>query len=209
MRRSDLVRLLEKVPPFADARADLEQVATPAEAAATLLQLAERWDGLAGRSVLDLGCGTGRLAIGAAALGAAPVLGIDVDPSAVEVARTAASVAEVKVAFEVGPVASARTPVEIVVMNPPFGAQRRHADRPFWDTAFGLARRSVYAFSLAASRTFIARRAVARGAQVLEVEPVRWVLGRTFPHHRRHGVALEVDLWAIRTAGGKHGPGAP
>ena len=205
MRRSELVQRLERVPAFAEARADLEQVATPAEAAATLLESADRWDGLAGRSVLDLGCGTGRLAIGAATLGAAPVRGIDVDPSAVAVARTAAADAGVEVGFEVGPVGAPGPPADVVVMNPPFGAQRRHADRPFWDAAFRRAGRSVYAFSLTASRNFIARRTVARRAHVLEVVPVRWVLGRTFPHHRRHGVALDVELWAIRTAEGNHG----
>jgi len=99
-------------------------------------------------------------------------------------------------------------PADLVVMNPPFGAQKRHADRPFWAAAFRLARRSVYAFSLAASRTFIAKEAVARNAHVLEVVPVRWVLGRTFPHHRRHAVDLDVDLWALRTKGNDDGPRA-
>ncbi len=199
MRTAELVRLLQRVPPFADPQARLEQVVTPAEAAATLLRTAERWDGLAGRSVLDLGCGTGRLAIGAAALGAHPVVGIDADVSAIAAASDAARSARLDVTFRHGEVGEAHAPAELVVMNPPFGAQRRHADRPFWDAAFALAERSVYAFSLAASRTFIARRTVARRAQVLEVVPVRWVLGRTFPHHRKAGVELDVELWAIRT----------
>lgn len=201
--------MLERVPPFPEARADLEQVLTPAEAAATLLEVAQRWDGLAGRSVVDLGCGTGRLAIGAAVLGAAPVVGTDVDAAAIAAARSAARAARVEVTFRLGRVEDARTPAELVVMNPPFGAQRRHADRPFWEAAFRLARRSVYAFSLAASRTFIARQAVVQGAQVLEVVPVRWVLGRTFPHHRRHGVDLDVDLWALRTKETPDGPEPP
>ncbi|HTT16363.1 MAG TPA: 50S ribosomal protein L11 methyltransferase [Thermoplasmata archaeon] len=209
MRRGELVRLLERVPPFADPRADLEQLATPAEAAATLLEAAERYTGLAGRSVVDLGCGTGRLAIGAAALGAAPVRGLDVDPAAVAAARRAAAELGVEVAFEVGPVDACRGPAEVVVMNPPFGAQRRHADRPFWDAGFRLARRTLHAFSLAASRSFIARRSVERHAHVLEVVPVPWVLGATLPHHRRRGVDLAVDLWAIRTVGDDDGPTAP
>ena len=208
MRRSELVRLLQRVPGFSSPRADLEQLATPAEAAATLLATAERLDGLRGRSVVDLGCGTGRLALGAAALGASPVVGVDLDAGAVAAARAAAESAGLTVRFEVGPVGSVVAPAEVVVMNPPFGAQRRHADRPFWDAAFRLAQRSVYAFSLAASRTFIARRAVGRRARVLELVPVPWVLGATLPHHRRHGVSVEVDLWAIRTEGSEDGPGA-
>ena len=199
MRRSELVRALERVPAFADPQRALEQVITPSEAAATLLAAAERWDGLAGRSVADLGCGTGRLAIGAALLGAAPVRGIDVDAASVATAQDAASAAGVDARFEVGEVATFRGPSEIVVMNPPFGAQRRHADRPFWSTAYTAAGRSVYAFALADARTFIAERAVARGAQVLEVERVPWSLPRTFPHHVRRRVSLEVDRWAIRT----------
>jgi len=208
VRRAELVLRLERVPPFPDPRAELEQLATPSEAAATLLGSAERWDGLAGRSVLDLGCGTGRLAIGAALLGAGPVVGVDVDPDAVEIARTAARAAGVDVTFVTARVTGESAPAELVVMNPPFGAQRRHADRPFWDAALALARRSVYAFGLAASRTFIARQAVARGARVVEVVPVPWRLGRTLPHHRRHRVELAVDLWAIRTEGGERGPRA-
>ncbi len=209
MRRTELVRLLQRVPTPPAPRADLEQVASPAEAAATLLARAEQLDGLAGRSVLDLGCGTGRLAIGAAALGAAPVFGVDVDAGSVALARAAAAAEGLSVAFTEGPVAAERREADLVLMNPPFGAQRRNADRPFWDAAFRLARRSVYAFSLAASRTFIARRSVARHARVLEVVPVPWTLGRSFPHHTHRGVSLEVDLWAIRVHEAPDGNRAP
>jgi len=172
---------------------------TPSEAAATLLETAERWDGLSGRSVVDLGCGTGRLAIGAALLGAAPVLGVDVDPEAIAIAREAARAAAVEIDLEVSDVAGGGRPSDLVVMNPPFGAQRRHADRPFWERGFSLAGLALYAFALADSRSFIAERAVERGARVVAVEPVPWALPRTFPHHVRRRVPIAVDLWAIRT----------
>jgi len=199
VRRSELVRAIERVPVPAQPRAELEQVATPAEAAADLLLAAVRIDGLEGRSVLDLGSGTGRLAIGAALLGAATVVGIETDPVLVEAARAAAKAAGVRVDFWPSDVSAWRQTAELVVMNPPFGAQRRHADRVFWDQALVPAGRSVHAFALADSRTFIARRAVARGAQVLETQPVAWELPRTFPHHTRRRVPLPVDRWAIRT----------
>jgi putative methylase len=199
VRRSDLVRALARVPLPSAPRADLEQVATPAEAAADLLLAAVRWDGLAGRSVVDLGCGTGRLAIGAAMLGAAPVVGVELDGRLLEAARRAGAVAGVEVEWVVSDVGDFDRPADVVVMNPPFGAQRRHADRPFWDRAFDLARRTVHAYALTDSRTFIAKRAVARGAQVLETQPVAWEFPRTFPHHTRRKVTLAVDRWALRT----------
>ncbi len=48
-------------------------------------------DGLAGAAVLDVGCGTGVLALFAAALGAQRVVGVDVDPAAVDASRVNAS----------------------------------------------------------------------------------------------------------------------
>jgi putative methylase len=199
VRRADLVRRLERVPPPERPRADLEQVVTPSDAAAELLFGALANGDLEGRSVVDLGCGTGRLAIGAALLGARPVVGVEVDDAAVAVGRDAAHGTGVEVEFRHLRVAEWTGPAETVVMNPPFGAQRRHADRPFWDAAFRVAGRAVYAFALADSRTFIARRAVAAGAHVLETRRVAWELPRTFPHHTRRRVSLAVDLWAIRT----------
>jgi len=177
--------------------APLEQVATPAEAAADLLLSLDRHVSLEGRSVLDLGCGTGRLALGAALLGAHPVVGIEVDATLLPIARTAARAAEVRVDFRGSSVTEWDQLADVVVMNPPFGAQTRHADRPFWEAAFSLARRAVGAFALSASRTFIARLALDRGAHVVEVEPVRWDLPWTFPHHRAAKVPLDVDRWVI------------
>jgi putative methylase len=199
VRRSELVRAIERVPRPKQPRADLEQLATPAEAAADLLLAADRLEAIEGRSVLDLGSGTGRLAIGAAMLGAGSVVGVEVDLRLVEAARAAAESAGVRVEFVAADVSTWQRPAELVVMNPPFGAQRRHADRPFWERGFALAERSVHAFALADSRTFIARRAVARGAQVLETQAVPWELARTFPHHTRRRVPISVDRWAIRT----------
>jgi putative methylase len=199
VRRAELIRLLDRVPGPSAPRAELEQVMTPPEPAAELLFSAVARDDLEGRSVLDLGTGTGRLAIGAALLGARSVVGIDVDPDVVDVARRASEAAGVDVEFRTSDAIDWTRGADVVLMNPPFGAQRAHADRPFWDAAFRLAGRTVYAFALADSRTFIARRAVAAGVHVLETRPVAWELPRTFPHHARRRVALPVDLWALRT----------
>jgi len=199
VRRDELVRRIQAVPLPPHPAAPLEQVGTPAEAAADLLAALDRYAGLRGRSVLDLGCGTGRLAIGAALFGAESVSGVEVDPALLPIARSAARAAGVRVTFHTADVSAWDQRADIVVMNPPFGAQQRHADRPFWDRAFALADRAVGAFASSASRTFIARIALARGAQVLEVESVPWRFPRTFPHHRAASVRLPVDRWVLQT----------
>lgn len=200
-RHAELVRALEAVPAFAEGRPDLEQVATPAEAAAEMLETALASGELTGRRVLDLGAGTGRLALGAALLGARAVTAVEVDPVAIATGRAATAAAHARVTWWKGDVAGWTERVDTVVMNPPFGAQRRGADRPFWTTALNVADRAVYAFALAASRTFIARRAVERSAYVEAARPVPWELPRVFPHHRHPRVPLAVDLWVIRTKG--------
>jgi putative methylase len=199
MRASELSRRLSTLRPFVAPDPRLEQVSTPPDAAATLLLRAMGSGDLEGRSVADLGCGTGLLGIGAALLGAEPVLGVDASPGAIAVASKNARESGVTVELTCGPVESFTRAVDTVVMNPPFGAQLRHADRPFWETAMRVARRSIYAFALADSRTFIAKSVVERGATILATEPVPWRLPATFPHHRKARVELPVDLWVLGT----------
>jgi ribosomal protein L11 methyltransferase len=57
---------------------------------------------IAGRTVLDLGCGSGILSIASSKLGAARVLGVDVDPLSVEVAKENATANHVAATFQSG-----------------------------------------------------------------------------------------------------------
>ncbi|MCI4317708.1 MAG: METTL5 family protein [Thermoplasmata archaeon] len=198
MRRADLVRTLSRLKGFETPVPSLEQVSTPPEAALDLFEAALARRDLDGRTVLDLGSGTGVLSIGASLLGAREVTGVEVDPRAVAVAEENARSAGAHVRFLVSDVADAAVVAETVVMNPPFGAQRRHADRPFWDRVAVIAPRALYAFALADSRTFIERWAVAHGVSIDLTRTVRWEFPRTFPHHRKVRVELPVDLWVLR-----------
>ncbi len=195
MRRAELVRRISAVPGPIRPRADLEQYATPPELAADLV-LAARADGwLEGARVLDLGAGTGRLGIAAALAGAARVDAVEIDARLVEIGREA--VRDLPVEFHVGDVSDWNEGSDLVIMNPPFGAQRRHADRPFWTAALRLAGTAVQGFALRASREFVESRVRETGARIERVVPIEWPLEATMPHHRRGRTTTEVDRWDL------------
>ena len=81
---------------------------TPATVAARMLHEAMMKGDITERNVLDLGCGTGMLACGAALLDAAYVLGIDTDAAALKIAEKNAEKLGVEVEFM--PAISVRIP---------------------------------------------------------------------------------------------------
>lgn len=200
MRRIELLRALAGLEGLADPDPAQEQVITPPEAAVELLAEALARGDLSGRSVADLGSGTGILALGAALCGAAPVFGVEADARAAQIGRRNARRLRTPFDPQVADVAEFGIPVDTVVMNPPFGAQHRGADRPFWQAADRVARGSIYAFALVDSRTFIARWAVRTLRPITATRPIRWILPATFPHHVRRRVELSVDLWVLGPA---------
>lgn len=70
-----------------------------------------------GQRVLDVGCGTGILAIAAALLGAATVEAVDVDPDAVAIARRNAVANGVELAVHLGGVERATDRADLVLAN--------------------------------------------------------------------------------------------
>lgn len=192
MRLNDIERALATISPHPSPRADLEQYATPADVAAPLLFEARALGDIEGRRILDLGCGTGVLAIGAALLGASSVVGIDVDAASVNVARAAAERLGAVAEFLVGDVASCDAPADTVIMNPPFGAQRKGADRPFLDAAFRLAP-VVYTMHGAATRAFVESYASDAGFARTHA----WRMAMTLKHQYRHQSRASADVEVV------------
>lgn len=200
MKLRHLEMTLERLEGFPSPSARLEQYPTPAPLAARLLYHACMRDDIRGRSVCDLGCGTGVLAIGAALLGAGRIKGIDIDAGAVEAAKRNTERLGLSIEFSRVDVRSAAQmaggPFDTVVMNPPFGAQTKHADRPFIDASLAIGN-AVYAIFNAGSLPFVETYVLGR-AVIEETVACSLVLPRTFAHHRRDRVEIEALIVCMR-----------
>jgi putative methylase len=126
MRRRELEMTLQSLEGFTAPRPELEQYSTPAVIAADLLFEALARGDVEGKNVLDLGCGTGVLGIGASLLGAKRVLGVDRDPQAIEQARANALRVGASVEFQEIDVDEMTERMDTVIMNPPFAMCPRH-----------------------------------------------------------------------------------
>ncbi len=134
IRKLDLELFLSNVSVNPSPKVDLEQYTISESIAASMLYIAAYTNNdIIGKSVLDLGCGTGRLALGAAFLGAESVVGVDVDKSALRVAveNTQKAGLTANTEWVNGDIATVEGHFDTVLQNPPFGVQTRNADRAF------------------------------------------------------------------------------
>ncbi|HUU75088.1 MAG TPA: METTL5 family protein [Methanoregulaceae archaeon] len=201
MRLKQLEMALQQVEGFADPSARREQYATPAPLAARLLYHAFMQGDIKDMSVQDLGCGTGILSIGASLLGAASVKGVDIDRHAVDTARKNAESFRVDPEFITGDIRDLEVRAQLgscntVVMNPPFGAQAAHADRPFIDAALELGE-VVYSIFNRGSRQFVEEYIRGRGT-IKEVVGVAFPLKRTFSFHTKEVREILVEVLVMR-----------
>jgi putative methylase len=201
MKLRQLEMRLERLEGFDAPDPGKEQYRTPAALAARLLFHAWSRGDIAGKRVIDLGCGTGMLSVGAALLGAEDVSGVDIDPGALQVAWRNADSQKVAIRLIAGDLAdpalvATLPPGDTVVMNPPFGAQKTHADRPFIDAALRLAP-VTYGIFNAGSRSFLTAYIQGRGV-VDEVVSGAIPIKKTFSFHTREVQEIPVEIMVMR-----------
>jgi putative methylase len=138
IRKLDLERFLSEIEINPSPKASLEQYTISERVAADMLYLAAYGNSdIVNKTVLDLGCGTGRLALGASFLGAKMVVGVDLDKAAVTLAcKTAAKKGlSARTDWIAGDIDAIVGKFDAVLQNPPFGVQKRGADRKFLEKA--------------------------------------------------------------------------
>lgn len=207
LKKSRLERILGGCPGYVDPSPRLEQYTTSADVAADVLSLAFLRGDIRDRVVLDMGCGTGMFACGAALLGAGRVIGVDLDREALSAARTWAADLGVEVELLHMDISEASMMVDTALGNPPFGVRRRHADRAFIRCALRCARRA-YTLHYGPTEEFLRRYVAECGGEVLAVKNYKSELRHTFPSHRRRLKQMEVVLLVYGRGGEKYATGS-
>jgi len=201
VRRLDLERVLLQVEPHTSPGAYLEQYTVPADVASEMLFIAAYInDDVIGKTVVDLGCGTGRLAIGAALLGAEKAVGVDIDRLAVRKAKENAEHLDLqsKLRWIAGDINVLRGRFDTALQNPPFGVQKRTADRRFLLKALELAP-TIYSLHKTGenNRAFIKRFIEANGGKVTSIFQMRLDIPKMFKFHTKRVHQIIVDLYRI------------
>lgn len=206
--KRDLARRLESVSDFSDPAADLEQYRTPTELAATVVHLASLNDDLAGRTVVDLGSGTGMLALGAAYGSPDRVVGIELDGGAIRQARGNERAMDPPTSVDWVRGDATRPPLSVddatVLMNPPFGAQdgHRHADRQFLRAAVSIAA-VTYSIHNEGSKSFVESFAEDNGGEVTHAYEAAFDIPRQFSFHREETRTVQTEVFRMEWDAGQ------
>lgn len=201
--RRRLAQELAVVAGFENPRAPLEQYHTPPDLAAHIVHVADLQGDIEAQPILDLGCGTGMLALGAALRGPERVVGLDIDPAPLATAseneRRVGAMTDVSwVRGDVTAVPLVRNGLATVLMNPPFGAQSGNggADRAFLKTAAEIASVS-YSVHNAGSESFVEAFAADNGGTVTHAFAAEFELPKQFDHHTSASRSIDTEVYRI------------
>ncbi len=207
MRKRELISILQSLKGFQRSDLQKEQYLIDAVVAGDILYVIGFEVGdLLDHLILDLGCGPGRLIIGATILGSAVGVGIDIDEGALAICRQNARdigvwaqlhlvLADV-VSLPIRPISESPLEDRTIVMNPPFGKHTRYADRQFLEAAFQIAKK-VYSVHLSHPKTriFLAKFASDLGFFVDAIYEYPLFLEHTQDFHTQKRKKIYVDLY--------------
>ncbi len=197
--KSRLAIELSKLSVFDQPDAESEQYPTDSEIAAEALWNAYYLGDIEGRSIADLGCGTGILGIGVLLLDAKRVFFVDKDENAIRQARenyTRYKETVNEAVFLQQDVKEFQQKVDVVIQNPPFGTRQKHADREFLMQAFTLAP-VVYTFHKTTSKDFMSRIAEDNNFKVTHYWEFDFPLKATQLFHKKRIQRIKVGCWRL------------
>jgi putative methylase len=210
--KKELAIFLSQLSVFKKPKRYLEQYPSDSNVAASLLwHMALTQGDLEEKSIIDLGCGTGILGIGALVLGASFVEFIDVDPSIYTDLKNNISFAEdyfgvsfeAKWSFSNCNVLSCErngdlkeSSDKIIVMNPPFGTKKKHIDKAFLEKAMLMAPR-IYTMHKTSTKGFVESFCRSESLSIVWSEDHSFPIKNTMDGHKRKIQRIDVSIFYI------------
>ncbi len=193
--KKELEITLEKLEGFKRPNIKLEQYVTPPSLAAEIVVNAYLMSDL--KYVVDLGCGTGMLTIASSLFGARAV-GVDIDRNALFIARNNSKRFDLNCDFircDINKL-ELRKKDFTVIMNPPFGIHKKHADRPFLLKAMEISR-VIYSIHSAGSDKFIKKCSEDNDFKITHLWYYSIPLRRTYEFHEKEFKHIPVEVYRM------------
>ena len=187
-------KLLRNSPDFKNPKPELEQYSTPVDITLEIIKHANSLGHLSGK-VVDLGCGTGRLAIGAAILGA-NVTGYEIDEDALKQAKSYSKKHNLSIKWNNKAIENIEEKYDTVLMNPPFGSQRPGADRIFLEKALEISD-NIWSIHMAETKKFVEEFVELNSGKIVSAYEFNFPLKRTMPFHTKNISNQKAILYHI------------
>ena len=187
-------KILQNTPDFEEPIPELEQYATPVEIVSEIIKLASSKGHLSG-NVADLGCGTGRLAIGAALLGA-EVTAYEIDNNALELAKNYSKEHNLDIKWINLAIENIDKKCDTVLMNPPFGSQRPGADRAFLKKSLEIGTK-IWSIHMAETKNFVKEFVEKNNGQIISAYEFAFPIKNSMPFHTKEVSNQKAILYHI------------
>jgi len=124
------------------------------------------------------------------------VVGAELDRRALEVAAKTCRRLGLEIEWVLTEVETLRGTVDTVVMNPPFGTRRPHADIEFLQTALRIGR-VVYSIHKSSTRRHLERWFREHAASAKRIITTKMEIPHQFSFHRKKRAYVDVDVFRI------------
>lgn len=204
--KSSLAVILSSLEGFDEPKVRHEQYAMDSEIGASMLWNAYLLGDIEGKLIVDLGCGTGIIGIGALLLGTRRLIFVDSDKKALNIAKNnflkiksegyKLGIAEF-ICQDIKKLDLLDIKADLVLENPPFGTKIRHKDVLFLQKALKIAP-VVYSFHKSETKVFLKGFADRNHAEITHIWDYKFPLKPVFVFHRRQIHRIDVSCFRFK-----------
>jgi putative methylase len=207
INKKQIISIIQNTESFTTPKVELEQYCIDALSAVDIIYFAGfEFDDINNKFIVDLGSGTGRLSIASAYLNASMVLSVDIDLLALNILKE--NIFRLGLENVILPLCNDVKYLEFsketlfsnlkitTIMNPPFGVQKRTADRIFLEKAFSISD-VVYSIHLAGEKVFnfISKFCEKFNWHIDNFFPYEMILERSFQFHTKKVKSIDVNVF--------------